>query len=223
LISDKIIIKNTIKFMASPVPKFWSGTFLFFALILTIPLCGFTASLYLSPSTGTYNIGDTFSVILNVDTEGKSINAAEGNLSFPKDKLRVLNISRGSSIFNLWTQEPSFSNSDGTITFGGGLPHPGYIGSSGSILTARFWYFLPEARPLLLLQGLFWLMMAWEPIFFLLWMEVIMPCKPRALFPALHPPQLLYQSHPQLRSYHQTHIPINPNGTLIAPLFLLGR
>lgn len=95
------------------------------------------ASLALSPATGVYEAGATFSVRILVNTEGSSINAAEGTLSFNPSELSVVAVSRASSIFGLWTQEPSFSNSAGTISFGGGSP-TGYSGSVGSVVTVTF-------------------------------------------------------------------------------------
>lgn len=96
----------------------------------------FAATLSLSPSTGVYTAGDTFRVSVIVNTGGKSINAAEGSLSFNANELSVVGISKG-SMFNLWTQEPTYSNSAGTISFGGGSPG-GYSGSTGAVMTITF-------------------------------------------------------------------------------------
>lgn len=97
-----------------------------------------SGSLYLSPSSATHSIGDTFSVSVRVNTGGTAINATEGSLIFDPDKLQVTSLSKSSSIFTLWTTEPTYSNSDGTIAFGGGLPNPGYSGSSGQIISVNF-------------------------------------------------------------------------------------
>lgn len=97
----------------------------------------YAASLSVSPSTGVYSSGSTFTVRVAINTQGKSINAAEGQLSFKPNELSVVSVSRASSIFNLWTTEPTYSNSAGTITFGGGSPN-GYSGSSGTIMTITF-------------------------------------------------------------------------------------
>lgn len=95
------------------------------------------ASLSISPQTGVYSVGSTFSARILVNTSGGSVNAAEGTLSFNPKELSVVSIGKGSSIFNLWTIEPSFSNTKGTVTFGGGSPS-GYTGSSGVILSVTF-------------------------------------------------------------------------------------
>lgn len=99
-----------------------------------------SASLYLSPAGGTFIVGDNFSVAVKVDTGGAAINAAETSLSFASDldDLEVVSISKANSIFTVWTQDPIFSNSAGTINFGGGVPNPGFTGASGTILTIVF-------------------------------------------------------------------------------------
>lgn len=95
-------------------------------------------SLYLAPSSGIYTVGNTFSIDIRVNTDGISINAAQGSLAFSPDKLAVLGISKSGSIFSLWTTEPTYSNSSGAISFGGGVPNPGYTGASGKIITVTF-------------------------------------------------------------------------------------
>ncbi|MEY2664977.1 MAG: hypothetical protein RLZZ480_82 [Candidatus Parcubacteria bacterium] len=95
------------------------------------------ATLSVSPGTGVYTSNSTFTVRVVVNTSGKSINAAEGTLSFNPSELSVVSASRSGSIFNLWVAEPSFSNSAGTVSFSGGLPS-GYTGSAGNIMTVTF-------------------------------------------------------------------------------------
>ena len=96
------------------------------------------ASFYLSPLSGNYMVGETFSVTLFINAQGVSINAAQAKILFPSEKLKVINISKSDSIFTLWVQEPIFSNSKGEISFAGGLPSPGYIGEAGKVMTIFF-------------------------------------------------------------------------------------
>ena len=96
------------------------------------------ASLYLSPSAGSYTVGNTFLVQLKVNSGGVAINAADGTLIFDPDKLEVKSISKTDSIFTLWVQEPIFSNSVGTINFAGGKPSPGFTGAAGTIINITF-------------------------------------------------------------------------------------
>ncbi len=115
-----------------------SSVFCFLFSILASEVNAVGASLYLSPSAGTYTVGNTFSVELKVNSGGVAINAADGTLVFNPDKLEVKSISKTNSVFSLWVQEPTFSNSLGTITFAGGKPSPGFTGASGIVMTVTF-------------------------------------------------------------------------------------
>jgi hypothetical protein len=95
-------------------------------------------TIYFSPSGGQHDVGSTFSVAVRVNTDGVAINAAEGSIVYDPDRLEVRSISKSGSIFTLWTTEPAFSNADGTITFGGGVPNPGYSGAGGQVITINF-------------------------------------------------------------------------------------
>jgi len=97
-----------------------------------------SAVLYLSPASGSFTVGDTFDVSIMVNSSEKAINAGQAGLTFANDKLAIQSISKGNSIFSLWTQSPDFSNTAGTINFSGGLPSPGFVGSSGKILNIKF-------------------------------------------------------------------------------------
>lgn len=96
------------------------------------------ASLFLSPETGSFDVGQTFSVSVFVSSPGQAMNAAEGIISFPANKLQVISLSKNASIFNLWVKEPSFSNAVGTINFEGIVLNPGFAGSAGKLLTITF-------------------------------------------------------------------------------------
>lgn len=113
-------------------------TIAIFLLILGAPTMAAAASLYLSPSTGSYTVGNTFLVQVKVNTGGVAINAADGTLIFDVDDLEVVSISKTDSVFSLWVQEPTFSNSIGTINFAGGKPSPGYTGAAGTIINITF-------------------------------------------------------------------------------------
>jgi hypothetical protein len=112
--------------------------FCFFLLMWCIlPQTTRAATLRLTPGTGVYTTGGTFTVSVIVDSAGKSINAAEGTLSFDPNQIAVVSASRSNSIFSLWVTEPSFSNSAGTVSFSGGSP-AGYSGSAGSVMSVTF-------------------------------------------------------------------------------------
>jgi hypothetical protein len=94
---------------------------LFFLCLTTIAEA---ATLQLNPSTGSYSAGQTFTAAVRVLPAGKNVNAVETTLKFDPSLITVVSIGKEGSAFSLWTVEPTFSNSAGTITFGGGSPTP---------------------------------------------------------------------------------------------------
>lgn len=94
------------------------------------------AILYFEPSKGEYSKDDVFLVDLKINTEKEKINAAQIELVFPPEKLQVVAISQGGSIFALWPEPPSFSNEKGKISFVGGIPL-GFEGE-GKIVSIAF-------------------------------------------------------------------------------------
>ncbi len=116
----------------------WFGV-LFGVGLVMLPLAvnAEVATIYLLPSTGTYKIGNTFSIEIKVNSGGALINAAEGSLIFDTSELEVIKFSKQDSIFVLWPVEPTFSNSTGIIEFGGGTKDS-FAGIAGNILTVTF-------------------------------------------------------------------------------------
>ncbi len=96
------------------------------------------ASLSVSPISGTYEVGGTLDVSFLVDTGGQSINAVQADIVFPADKLQVVNPVASTSFISIWVTAPTFSNTDGTIHFQGGLPNPGIKTSGGVVSTVTF-------------------------------------------------------------------------------------
>jgi len=96
------------------------------------------ASLYFSPSSGSYTVGSAFSVSVYISSAEQAMNAAFGIISFPQDKLEATSLSKSGSIFSLWVQEPSFSNAAGTINFEGIVLNPGFTGATGKVISINF-------------------------------------------------------------------------------------
>lgn len=111
---------------------------LLFLIAALLPLTVDAASLSFYPASGSYNVGSSFTVGVYVSSSDQSINAASGVISFPTDMLEVSSISKNGSIFTIWADEPSYSNGAGTVSFEGLVPNPGFIGSSGKIITITF-------------------------------------------------------------------------------------
>lgn len=107
-------------------------------LIFLFPFSINAATLYFSPSSGTYSVNNIIQVGVYVSTPTEAMNAASGIIDFPTDKLEVVSLSKVGSIFSLWVQEPSFSNSLGTVNFEGVVFNPGFTGASGKLMTINF-------------------------------------------------------------------------------------
>ena len=108
-------------------------------LLVLLFLCShaaLAANLQISPASGSYSTGQTFTTTIQIDPAGDSVNAVEAELTFDKSVLSVVNVSKTGSVFSLWTTEPTFSNTAGTISFGGGSPTP--FSARSNLLTVTF-------------------------------------------------------------------------------------
>lgn len=94
------------------------------------------AQVEITPSSGSYSSGQTFTVTVQANPQGASINAVEAQLTFDNSKLSVTSVAKTGSAFSLWTTEPTFSNAQGTIDFGGGSPSP--FSSRSTLITITF-------------------------------------------------------------------------------------
>lgn len=101
------------------------------------PLLTQSATLGLQSLSAQVSPAKNFTVRVVVNTQGKTINNAEGVIRFPKDLVDAVSVSSGGSIFSLWVEPPSFSNGSGTISFNGGVPNPGFKGS-GQVMSVVF-------------------------------------------------------------------------------------
>ena len=101
-----------------------------------VPVVAHAADLGFSPSTGKFPLDTEFTVKVTILPSGDSVNASDGKISFDAEKLSVTNISKDGSAFSLWTADPSYSNSAGTISYSGGSPSA--FKNDGTILTIKF-------------------------------------------------------------------------------------
>ena len=111
---------------------------IFFASPLFLAHAAGGASLYVQPSSGTFTVGSTFTVFIYVDTGGQYINAVDANLMFPPSKLQVVSPNSGKSFIQDWVGQPSYSNTEGTLSFQGAVPTPGINTDAGLISTVTF-------------------------------------------------------------------------------------
>ena len=94
-------------------------------------------TLFVSPETGVYTIGEIFDIKVLADTGGEKINAAEAELTFNPETLEVEKISVEESILNSWPTPPIFSNQKGTIRFSGWTKN-NFSGDDGLLVTITF-------------------------------------------------------------------------------------
>lgn len=88
-------------------------------------------------SRRSYPINQQVEVPIFIDTQGRNINAAEVYLNVDPTKVRIDGVTKNNSFFTLWVKDqPSFSTADGTVSFAGGLPTPGFSGR-GQIGTVK--------------------------------------------------------------------------------------
>ena len=106
-------------------------------LLSLLPLNTRAATFSLVPDTQVFGTGSMFTIDVKVDTEGVGVNAAQGTISFSPAVLEVTKIERTTSVFNFWLEEPTFSNTAGTVTFLGGSTN-GFTGSSLSVFRIQF-------------------------------------------------------------------------------------
>ena len=125
-----MLIKNLLKNKIILTCAIFVFSFLFFGVNNI-----YAASLKINSSATTLAPGQSTTLYVVVNSEGVSINNAEATITFDPSIMDVLSVSKGGSVFSLWVEEPYFSNSSGVITFNGGVPTPGYNGSSGPVIS----------------------------------------------------------------------------------------
>lgn len=117
---------------------FFRSILVLFATCASSFVFSYAADLNLIPASGTFEAGTTFTVSINITNNSQPINAISGGLTFPTNLLEVKSISKDGSIIKLWAEEPSFSNTNGSIKFEGVVLNPGFSGSKGKVLTVVF-------------------------------------------------------------------------------------
>lgn len=103
------------------------SVFLFVLICVFVPLGAGAAILYLDPSSGDFQPGDTFIVNVRIDSENECVNTIEVGLNFTSNFLQAIDFSQGESILTLWIKSPEIDQKLGLISFAGGIPG-GYCG-----------------------------------------------------------------------------------------------
>ena len=102
---------------------------------LILPQLVFAADLFFGAKTNEARVGEQFEIKFFVNTPEESVNAFEGEITFPSDLVRLKDIRDGNTIVNFWIEKPKAR--DNTIVFSGVTPG-GFNGRNGLIFSAIF-------------------------------------------------------------------------------------
>lgn len=106
----------------------------FFSFFCFLPFFAHAANLTLSPSSGTFEVGDKVTVKVIVSSAGTPFNAVSGSLSFPTSIFSVDSVSKANSVLNFWVTEPTISS--GIVKFEG-IALGGTGSASGTVVTVN--------------------------------------------------------------------------------------
>lgn len=95
------------------------------------------ATFGLSANGESFSVGDSLTVDLDIDSQGVSVNAAQGTIRFSPDILEAERVDRSQAIFNFWLEDPEIDNNLGSISFTGGSTN-GFSGVSLEVFKVNF-------------------------------------------------------------------------------------
>jgi hypothetical protein len=109
---------------------------------LTSSVTHAAADIVISPESGSFEIGKTLTVRVQVKTD-QTINSADGTIEFDTDTLSLKSVSTDGSAFTLWVDDPgktsvASANSSGKITFSGGATPPFVTAGTKTLFTISF-------------------------------------------------------------------------------------
>lgn len=121
-----------------------SGSFRNFLLAVFSCLFGFAflvpsaeaAFLQIRPASGSYELGDEFTATVEVNPEREPLDGVSAEISFDPKVLFVVGVADEVSVIDEWDSEPTFSNSDGTVSLSGSSTEP--IRVTSALLTIDF-------------------------------------------------------------------------------------
>ena len=91
---------------------------------LLLPYSVFASTMYIDTDHSDFFVGDTILFNVRIDSEGKNINAVEGEvlLDHAADGVSLTDINTAGSKFSLWLSKPFPSENNTSISFVGGSP-----------------------------------------------------------------------------------------------------
>ena len=106
--------------------------------LVFVPAIASAAKLNIVPQSSVVPVGSDFTVNVLVSSADQAMNGVSGTITFPADLVSVTSISKFGSIIDVWAEDPTFSNTKGTINFEGVALSPGFTGTNGKIITINF-------------------------------------------------------------------------------------
>lgn len=127
----------SILFFTRKKQAFYKAFFLFFCSFFALQSVN-AADVSLKLLTRVPRIGSPISVGVYVEKNTTSINAASLTIRFDQKKVLAQSISKKDTLIQMWSENPRFSNADGTAHVEGVILNPGFSGSSGLLATIIF-------------------------------------------------------------------------------------
>lgn len=122
-------------------------TFFIGPLFLFLPFVSFAqtenegsvgvSQVYISPKSGTFEVGSVFEAQVFLDSKGNSVNAVDLEMNFDPKKVQIVKPSGGKSIFGIWIEPPTYDNKTGKLKMSGVIPE-GIVASSGLLASVSF-------------------------------------------------------------------------------------
>lgn len=100
--------------------KYFFGLVLLGFSLASSSLASGPSFLRISPESGSYNVGDKFSVVISVDPAGQKIDTVRVKLTYPADLLEINNFTVSPS-FTFQAGSSGFDNKAGNFSWGAGL------------------------------------------------------------------------------------------------------
>lgn len=126
---------NIITFKILAKLKFQALLIIIITVILSSPVAAFAATLSLSPSSGTFNRGCSFTLTINVDTAGAQTDGTDAIVRFDPTRVSATNVNPGS----IYNDYPGTNiDSTGKITISGLASVSTPFQGSGTLATLDF-------------------------------------------------------------------------------------
>lgn len=115
-----------------------SARFIFFLSLSAVTIFCFPDRTWalqfsLEPAEARLGLGETAILKFSVDTEGQNVNLIDARLAFDPERLKILDVSRGASVFPFWLKEPVPDREIGLLRLVAGISHPGFTGNDGFV------------------------------------------------------------------------------------------